>query len=236
MKQDYEYVGEPLPKNMINFQGITLESKDSVFPHIFALSVGFSTEKDGFVSFLGLDIDKNSGDPKVLQMLINRGCVMEIKRMEQNRTNSADQCGKLVEVTRYFLPYRSTAATFHLPAAEESILNVPGSEAEGLMEVKLVTSDGNFERYLHFPIHILGGLGMSFLGWVNSLNKRIQVAARQGENGLQQIGPVVNAVFFDSITGDRHVLSFSSLEGLLNTVVSVRLVRLENHTSKQYRC
>ena len=231
---DYIYIGTPFPKDFPHKAELQLKAeRDGIaFPHIFGEEAGETSDKYGKVSYF--IEDRKAGDTHLLDALIEAGCVGEKTRHVLRNKNGTNEYEDVL-LTTYSLPYRSKEATFHLPTVNANISMACNVEVNGLIEVKMVTEDGEAERYLHIPISTAGPFSMSFLDYVGDIEDDIRDMVEQSICGFKKSDDCILATFFDSQTGADCELEFYSIEELLHTVVSVRIVRLENNIVKRQR-
>ena len=224
---DYVYIGKPFPENFPHKPELQLKAvRDGIaFPHVFGEEVGENSDKYGKISYFVED--HKAGTTHLLDALIEAGCVREKTRRVLRNKKGTDEYDEVL-LTTYTLPYRSKEATFHLPTVNANISMACNVEVDGLIEVKLVTEDGEAERYLHIPIATAGPFSMSFLDYVGDIEEDIRDMVEEGICGFKKSDDCIMATFFDTQTGADCELEFYSISELLHTVVSVRIVKLEN--------
>lgn len=226
--KNYRYVGKPLPDYCPIKTERTLEAaRDGVaFPHRWGLVVGEKTDKYGLVSYLIVDKDKTG--KTILELMLEDDLLFEHKRTVLREV--PDGGYEELRLTEYYLPFISEDATHLLPTVNEYIDNAVNVKTDALIEVRMVADDEGLERYLHIPVKTAWP-SVSFMDVVGELEDDICDLAEKSQNGFSRNNDdgfsVWEAVFFDKL-GRGAELEFESLHELMRTIVSVRLVKVEN--------
>ena len=232
MRKKYVYVGNPLPDfcNIQTERMLESAKEDDVFPHRWGLIVGENTDKYGLKSYL--IADQNTMEKTVLEQLINGDIVEEYSRpvMRKNKDGSYEE----LYLTLYFLPYELEESTHRISTVEECIENAINVKTDALVEVKMVAGDFELERYITIPVKTAWP-AISFIDIVNDLEEEFWELAENRQKGFskekEDEHTVWRAVFFNRL-GEDTDFEFETLSELLRTIVSIRLVEVNNQIVK----
>ncbi len=226
--KNYKYVGKPLPAYCPIKTERTLEAaRDGVaFPHRWGLVVGEKTDKHGLASYLIADKDKTG--KTILEQMLEDDLLFENKRNILREVSDGGY--EELRLTEYYLPFISEDATYQLPTVNEYIDCAVNVKTDALIEIRMVADGGDLERYLHIPVKT-SWPSVSFMDVLGDLEDDIRDMAKNGANGFsysrENDYPAWNAAFFDKL-GRGTELEFESLHELLRTIVSIRLVKVDN--------
>lgn len=224
----YEYYGKEFPEGCTFRKNLELQGKkDGVaFPHLFGLEIGEESKEHGRRSYIVSDGETT----KMLDALIAAGCTRSMRR-EVMRARENGEYEDLV-LTQFFLMYKAEDATFDLPTASENISNACNVATDAVLEVKLLTDDGDVERYVNFPFYTSGPFSTSLLDFLEGIEDEFDCMFEEGKDGFNVVkedgSNYYEVTFFDVVTGQERAVQFETMSELLRTVCSVRLVKVEN--------
>lgn len=224
----YVYYGKELPKDCTLKKNIELQgTKDGVaFPHLYGLVIGEESKKYGRRSYIVSDGETT----KMLDALIAAGCTRSMRREVMRKKEDGDY--EDLVLTQFFLMYKAEDATFDLPTASENISNACNVETNVVLEIKLLTDDGDVERYVNFPFYTSGPFSTSLLNFLEGIEDEFDCLLDEGKDGFNVVkedgSNYYEVTFFDVVTGQERTVQFETMSELLRTVCSVRLVKVEN--------
>lgn len=224
----YVYYGKELPKDCTLKKNIELQGtkNDVAFPHLYGLEIGEDSKEHGRRSYIVSDGETT----KMLDALIAAGCTRSMRREVMRKREDGDY--ENLVLTQFFLMYKAEDTTFDLPTASENISNACNVETNAVLEVKLLTDDGDVERYINFPFYTSGPFSTSLLDFLEGIEDEFDCMFEEGKSGFSLVKEdgftYYEVMFFDVVTGQERRVQFDTMSELLRTVCSVRLVKVEN--------
>lgn len=236
--EKYNYVGKELPDYVPLSKTQELYAKAELYPPRYGVKIGDYTKEGGRRSLF--TADKNCTGPTILDRLIETG-IPEEYSYQAHRTFVEDgkEVEKLVLVTSYYLMYEHENALFRRPTATESIINALNVNVSATVEIHFATEDmWHWDRYITMQLKTACPT-VSMMDIVSELPEDILELVRRGKRGFsyaipEEGGPraPISVVFFNDV-GHDCALEFNSLNDLMRTIVSIRLIDVNNHVVKR---
>lgn len=236
--EEYVYVGKEIPADINIGKTQRIRNTLGFYPPRFGLKVGEYTEEFGRKSFFLSDTSAEG--PTILDRLIDAG-IPEEHTYDVFKTVEEDgkETKKVVSCTSYFLIYEHKDATFRRPTATESIINALNVNVSATVEIHFATEDmWHWDRYITMQLKTACP-AVSMIDIVSELPQDIRELVRKGKRGFsyaipEERGPraPISVVFFNDV-GHDCALEFDSLNDLMRTIVSIRLIDVNNHVVKR---
>lgn len=209
----------------------SIEWENSVFPPRFIMDIGERTLK-------------RNGEPIPIEELKDKSFIIEdVDGTQLEKYIKAGNCvthhvmrysldtNDEFSILRYSIPYKDPNASCFKATTEEPIFDATNVQTDAKCELHCIsTDDTDYVRDVVLPVKTAGTGALNIFDIIGDIEDDIEAMAEDEVNGFyfNELGELT-VPFFHKETGEMSEASFDKVDDFLQTVVSIRLVDVENH-------